>query len=285
MWRYWWFRGETAEGRAWLERTLASDDGRDARLRVRSLIGYAGLLWSLGEIDAAEAPAEEARQLAEQIDDHVGVENACNTLGLIAMGHENSELARHWFAESVARNRIADQPPELRDWNLAIGIDNLGSVAHDLGDDEAAMRHWTEARAINERLGSVEGVAMNDLHLSILDAEAGRHDEARRRLGSALSVYETLGFLHYAAESLEAASVIANGVRLPGTAAFALGAAARIHRQLDNAPVPFMARLRDRETAAARAALGDPAFDAAYAEGLEAPVAESIRRVLAFLAG
>lgn len=284
LWRFWWVRGDAAEGRAWLERALAADDRRDPWLRVRSLIGFAGLLWSLGDIDAAEAPAEEARRLAERIDDHVGVANASNTLGLIAMGREDMELARTRFADSVARNRIADMPSELRDWNLAIAIDNLGSTAHDLGDDEAAMRHWIEARGINERLGSVEGVAMNDLHLSILEAEAGRHGDARRRLHGALSVYETLGFLHYAAECLEAASVIANGVNAPGSAAFTLGAARRIHGQLGNQPVPFMARLRDRETAAARAALGDAGFEVAWAEGFDATVEAAVRHVLEFLA-
>ena len=283
LWRYWWFRGEAAEGRVWLERALAADDRRDARLRARSLIGLAGLLWSLAEIDAAEAPAQEARRLAEQIEDHVGVASASNTLGLIAMGRREVQLARKHFADSVAHNRVADMPADLRDWNLATAIDNLGSTAHDLGDDDAALRYWVEARSINERLGSTEDMAMNDLHLSILEAEAGRHGDARRRLHDALSVYETLGFLHYAAECLEAASVIANGVSAPGRAAFALGAAGRIHQQLGNQPVPFMARLRDREAAAARVALGVQGFDAAFADGFEAPVPAAIRDTIEFL--
>jgi hypothetical protein len=124
---------------------------------------------------------------------------------------------------------------------------------------------------------------MNDLHLSILDAEAGRHGDARRRLQSAMSVYEDLGFLHYATECLEAASVIANGVGASGKAAFALGAAGRIHQQLGNQPVPFMARLRDREASAARTALGVEGFDAVFAEGFGAPVPAAIREMIEFL--
>jgi len=46
-----------------------------------------------------------------------------------------------------------------------------------------------------------------------------------------------------------------------------------------------MARVRDDAAAAARSALGDQAFEAAYGQGLAAPVAESIRHMLEFLAG
>jgi hypothetical protein len=202
---------------------------------------------------------------------------------LIALSRDDAARALPLFADSVARNRVADMPEAVRAWNLGIAIDNLGSAAHALGEDDDAMRHYTEARSINEGLQNTEGVAMNDLHLALLEAEAGRHADARRRLHAALSTYETLGFLHYVTECLEAASVVANGLGAPAEAAYELGAAAQIHRQLTNEPVGFMIRLRDREAAAARAALGDQGFEAAYAEGFGAPVAEATQRTIEFL--
>jgi predicted ATPase/DNA-binding SARP family transcriptional activator len=278
LWRYWWIWGEPQEGRAWLERALAADDRSNPERRGRCLIGLAGLLWSLGDHEAAAGPADEARRLADEVGDNVVAAAASNTLGLIVSGQGDGLRARGFFEESVARYRVADLPPDVRDWNLAIAIDNVGSAAHSLGDDEAALRNWREARAINERLGSDEGIAMNDLHLSILEAEGRRPDDARIRLLRSLTHYESLSFRHYLSECFEVAALVANGLGAHADAAFALGAAARIHAELRNQPVPFMDLLRHRETAAARSALGDDAFDALYADGLAAPVAEAVRR-------
>jgi predicted ATPase/DNA-binding SARP family transcriptional activator len=284
LWRYWWGEGESSEGQTWLERALAADSGDDPRRRARCAIGLASLRWSLGNVVAAEAPAAEARRLAEQIGDNVIAANATNTLGLIAHGREDFERARTLFEESAALTRASDNTPEGRAWNLAIAIDNLGTTFHELGDDDAARRQYAEAREINAGLADREGVAMNDLHLSVLDAEAGRIAEARLRLHSALTVYDSVGFLHYQAECLETAAAVANGLGEPKEAAYALGAAAHIHRELANQPVPFMARLREREAATARASLGDEAFEAAYADGLAKPIADAIRHVIELLA-
>jgi predicted ATPase/DNA-binding SARP family transcriptional activator len=285
LWWYWWFRAEAAEGRVWLERALAIDHGDDDARRARCCNGLAGLCWSLGDYAAAERHGEEAVRLALVVGDDVIAARASNTLGLIALSGGDAARAHTLFAESVARNRVADMSEDVRSWNLAIAIDNLGSAAHALGDDEEAMGHFTEARVINAGLDYRGGVAMNDLHLALLEAEAGRHQEARRRLHAALSTYEALGFLHYITECLEVSSVIANGLGARDVAAYSLGAAAHIHGQLTNEPVRFMGHLRDREASAARAALGDDPFEAAYGDGFGAPVPDATRRVIEFLDG
>lgn len=284
LWYYWWVRGEAAEGRAWLERALADDDQQDPWLRARCSLGLAGLCWSLGDIDAAEAPAEEARRLAAEVSDDLSASRAANTLGLIAAGRGDDTRARGLFGESVARLRASEERGEVRTWNIATAIDNLGSTSWALGDLERATREYSEARELNVGLGSAEGVAMNDLHLSMVDAEAGRPNEARPRLLAALVVYEGLGFLHYAAECLEAAAAVANGLDAAVRAAFSLGAADHIHQELGNQPVPLLARVRERASATARASLGDAGYEAAYADGLRAPIADALRRTIEFLA-
>jgi undecaprenyl pyrophosphate synthase len=147
------------------------------------------------------------------------------------------------------------------------------------------MAHYEEARAINEAIHDEEGVAMNDLHIAIILAEAGRWAEARRRLGGALTVYRRVEFLQYVAECLEATAMIANGAQSPREAAFSLGAAQRVRDQLGNLPVPFMARLREREAAAARARLGDEAFDRAFVDGFGGATDESLAWAIGYLMG
>jgi len=283
LWWYWWFRGESAEGHAWLERALVADHRDDLARRARCCNGLAGLSWSLGDFDAAETHGEEARRLALDVGDAVVAARATNTLGLIALSRGDAARAHTLFTESVALNRIVDMPEDVRRWNLAIAIDNLGSASHVLGRDEEALRHFTEARGLNEDLANPGGLAMNDLHLSILDAEADRFDDARRRLHAALTVYEEQGFLHYVTECLEAAALVSNGLGAHVEAAFALGAAAHVHGELRNESFGFMARLRDRETAAARAGIGDDLFEEAYAAGYSAPISQAMRRTIEFL--
>lgn len=285
LWRYWWIRGEPTQGRAWLQRSLEGAPASAPLLRARGFVGVGGLSWALGDFDEAEQAAGQAKELFVELDESLEVANAANTLGLIAIARGDNPSARTLFEESIRRISASDAEATNKRRRLGVGYDNLGSTAHELGEDDEARRHYDAARALNVEIADVEGVAMNDLHLAILDAEAGALDDARRRLASAIDVYRRVDFLHYAAECLEAASVIANGLGLPTEAAFALGAAGHIREQLGSPPVPFMARLREREAAAARAALPDGTYERAEAEGLAAPTGDAIGRVLELLGG
>jgi predicted ATPase/DNA-binding SARP family transcriptional activator len=285
VWWYWWIRGDLSEGREALERALAGAQASDSTLRARGLLGLAGLRWALGDIAAAEPAAEEARQMFESLGNSLQTGNALNTLGLLAYGRHDNLRARECFEAAIERFNAADVDPAVRERNRGVTIDNLGSVAHELGDAATAMARYREARAINDARHDEEGVAMNDLHMAVVLGEAGEWREARRLLCGALTVYRRVEFLHYVAECLEATAMVANGARAPREAAFALGAAYRVREQLGNQPVPFMLRLRERETASARAALGNEEFDRAFAEGSGGAINASIDRAIAYLAG
>jgi hypothetical protein len=164
-----------------------------------------------------------------------------------------------------------------------VAIDNLASVALELHDDAAARRLYLEARAMNVARGDVEGVAMNDLHLGIIDVGEERWSDARERLASSLELYRSLGFLQYAAECLEAGSAVANGAADPREAAFMLGVAGRLRDQVGLPPVPLIAALRARQLHAAQAALGDAAMEAELGAGRAAQPDAAMGRAIAFL--
>jgi non-specific serine/threonine protein kinase len=284
LWWYLWIHGELSEGRVWLERSLAGATTSEPLLRARGLHGLAGLTWALGDYAAAEPAAEEAMRLSDELGHNHQGGSARNTLGLLAEARGDFPRARDLFEAAIEKYRTSDLEPRFRQRVLGIAIDNLGSVAHELGDDEEARRRYEEARVINLELADMEGVAMNDLHLGILDAEAADWPAARRRLGDALALYRRVDFLQYAAECLEGIAIVANGLAAPRDAAFVLGAATHIRGQVGNPPVAFMAPLREREEATARAALGAADYDAARAEGLAAPIDVALERTLRFLA-
>jgi hypothetical protein len=100
----------------------------------------------------------------------------------------------------------------------------------------------------------------------------------------ALPVYGAVGFLQYAAECLETATIVASGSGAPAEAAFFLGAATRMRADAGNAPVPWFEQVRERESAAVRGVLGEAAADAAMEAGAATPSDAAIERALAFLA-
>ena len=284
LWWYLWIHGGLSEGRVWLERSLAGATTSEPLLRARGMRGLAGLTWALGDYAAAEPAAEEAMRLSDELGDNHQGGSARNTLGLLAEARGDFLRARDLYEAAIEKYRASDLEPGFRQRNLGITIDNLGSLAHNLGDDAEARRRYQEARAINFELGDQGGIAMNDLHLAILDAEAGAWSDARQRFADALALYRRVDFLHYAAECLEGIATVANGLAAPREAAFVLGASTHIRGQVGNPPVTFMVRLREREEAAARAALGAADYDAALAEGLAAPIDVALERALRFLA-
>lgn len=284
LWWLLWIRGEVGEGREWLELGLGQDTAVDPELRARAELGAAGLAWAQGDDNAAERHGERARAAFVELG-LPGLEgNALNTLGLTAHRKHEQERAQALFEAAIARYELSDEP-ELAGRNIAVAIDNLASIAHELHDDDRSRELYSKALAMNQARGDLEGVAMNNLHLGILDAEQARWADARVRIEGALRHYRMLGFLHYAAECLESASVIANRTGSTAIAAFVLGAASRMRELAGSPPVPFMADLRARELAAARAAIGDVAVDAALAEGHAAGVEAGMERALEYLAG
>ena len=193
LWWYLWIHGGLSEGRAWLERSLAGATTSEPLLRARGLHGLAGLTWALGDYAAAEPAAEEAMRLSDELGNNHQGGTARNTLGLLADARGDFSRARDLYEAAIEKYRAADLEPHFRQRILGITIDNLGSSAHNLGDDEEARRRYEQARAINVEIGDREGIAMNDLHLAILDAEVGTWPDARRRFADALGLYRRVG--------------------------------------------------------------------------------------------
>ena len=284
LWWFWWIRGELDEGRAWLEAAVARPTTTDPGLRGEVLLGLAGLAWVQADFDAAERHGQAARRIFAGIGDQLSEGAAWNTLGLIAHGRLDLASARRRFESALEAYRSIGADTDAQRRNVAVTVDNLGSVAHELGEDDRSIALYAQARDINQALGAPERVAMNNLHLATVLGQRGNCDEARALIAGALPHFRAVAFVQYAVECLESASVIANRTARPRDAAFLLGASAAMRRQAGNPPVPFLARLRDRELDRARVAIGAAATDEAYAEGVGTPSDHAMVWTAAFLA-
>ena len=135
---------------------------------------------------------------------------------------------------------------------------------------------YREARALFEQDGDAYGAALSDLYLGLIDAEAGRYEDAAVRLREALPVFRRMHFTQYASQCIGgiAAVVLAREQPQEATRLFAAASALRSRSGI----APTVVTLWEREQGAARVDLGEAAFATAWAEGLALRDEEALDR-------
>jgi len=265
LWRFWYVRGHLSEGRRWLEGLLAEGEGTEGSVgrsaaRAPALRG-AGVL-ALYQGDDARARVLLEESLAQAAGSAYDRSAALHDLAALALGQCDYERATALFEESLALDREREDAA-----GIATTLDSLGELAHLRGDDTRARALCEESLALSRRHGITWSIASALVNL-------GRVARARGDTGQALALYQeslgltrTEGDRQWLAATLEGVAAVAATGGQPGRAARLLGAAAAA-RAAAGTPLWLPDRAdHDRTMAAARAALGDDAFAAAWAEG------------------
>src|SRR6185436_8819924 len=102
MWRYWELRGYVAEGRQWLERTLAATDGEVSVLRANALTGAGILAHIQGDYQAAIRYHEESLEQHREVGSRPSVVYALHNLANVAAEHGDLPRARQLYEEASA---------------------------------------------------------------------------------------------------------------------------------------------------------------------------------------
>jgi len=318
LWRFWELHGHLREGQGWLEAALAAQgDTPDPVLlpaRARALRGAGRLAWQQGDYTRAVARHAEALALWRRLGDEQGVASALTSLGNVASRQGDDARAVALHAESLAlRRRLGDTS------GVAIALGNLGRVALQQGDDTRAAALLEESLALQRRLGDTWGVAAALSGLGRVAARQGDYDRATTLLEESLTLKRALGDPWGSATALShlgrvaflqgdgarAATLLGESLRLGGTigtwdrvaealeslAAVAVrsrpraaarlgGAAAALRAALDLPLLQDQRASHDRMAQAARAALGEDVFAAAWAAGQARPLEETIAGAL-----
>ncbi len=230
LWRFWLVHGHLAEGRRWLERALAADEGAPIGTRASALWGAgnlahrhgdfaeAGLLhrqglalfrelndergianslngmglvaWSLGEYGQAMTAFEESLSLRRGLEDRGGVATALSNLGCVARSQGDYRRARALFEEALALNR--DLGHML---NSAIAMSNLGSVMERQGDYERGAALHRESLSLFRELGDTTGIAMALGNLGNPAQPRAEFAQAKKLLEESLSLFRDMGDL------------------------------------------------------------------------------------------
>lgn len=314
----WWPGGRVAERRALLERLLAMPTPERTRARADALV-VAGVLAHLqGEYRAAEAMYREglaitreddapetaarlltnlahlarmrgdlgaARSLLEEslarrreAAGQAGVANTLNNLGTLARLEGDLATARDLHEEALAIGRTIDDPLDV-----AQSLNGLAYVARAEGDDERAEGLLEESLAVSRGADVYSSSAASLIALGRLAHDRGEHELARSLHAAGLELQARHGMRRLLDPSLLAIAGLLASAGDPERAARLWGAAEAFREARATRLAPDERARHEREVADARARLGGPRFDAAWAEGRALDAVDAVEYALAAL--
>jgi non-specific serine/threonine protein kinase len=182
--------------------------------------------------------------------------------GVAALGERDHQLARALMEESVSlARREGDR------WGLAIALGQLGSIYRDERDYATARPLYEEAVDIAREIGDRYALGIALAGLAFIARARGDRAESEALWRETLVVsseVEDEWILPRAIAGLAGAAVLAGD---HGRAARLFGAEAGLREASGSREFPFWRAIMEMDATTARAASGDRAFAAAWAEG------------------
>jgi predicted ATPase/class 3 adenylate cyclase len=228
LWRFWFQRGDLREGRGWLEALLALEPEAVSATRAKAYTSLGGLAYWVSDADATERAYESALRLYRMIGDRQAEAEALYNLAFVPMMRSDPDETRRRLETSIALAREIGRPDLI-----ARSQGSLGLVARAAGDPKAgltlledslpffreagdrgplvgalvniAIAHrllaqhqagrvaYLEALQLSTESKSLSGIGSALLVGSAIESSAGRHLEAVRMMGAAVTLREATG--------------------------------------------------------------------------------------------
>jgi predicted ATPase/class 3 adenylate cyclase len=205
---FWYARGHYREGKRWLEAALAKDGGSAlAAARAKALEAVGWLVNERGDIEGAEAAAEEGLTLSAQ----AGIESTrkasfLRMLGATARIRGDHERANELYEESLALSREAGDR-----WGIAHSLITLGSTALMRGDHERGKKLYEEGLILSRELGGAQPLADFLISMGYTLLLEGDHERAtalNEEAAALLREQRHRGDLQYAVDNLGWAALV-----------------------------------------------------------------------------
>jgi predicted ATPase/class 3 adenylate cyclase len=206
LWRFWWLRGNVAEGRDQLETALAVDGSTTSAARATALDGAGVLAETQGDYDRAEEFHGEALALSRERGDTTGITRALGNLGVVAFDRGDDERATTLLEESLALAReIGSQ------LLVATALNDLASVALNRGHLDRAESLYQESLALRRKVASGSEIARSLNNLGGVAVDRGDFDRACKLFAESVSLYRDAGDRWGAAGALLGLAVANHG--------------------------------------------------------------------------
>ncbi len=228
-----------------------------------NLWGYAMFLLGQGQVAQAVPLIAESQDRFRRRGNQVFAADCLGTLGLLALLRSDLAAANAYLEEAVAIAAAHNQPLTLCECQPLLAIVRLYC-----GNEAEANRLLEDSLQLCLKVRNTDYLARVCRYLAEAALWQGKNDEAGRWLAQSLAYagptkYSTIDELQRLYVALRLAAVQRDYRR----AAALGGMAAAAHAQIHNIYAGPMLPLVDAALAAARAALGSPGFDEAFAVG------------------
>lgn len=312
---FWHHGGHWTEGRAWLESVLAvAGPGHRTEGRAAALNAIGLCNWCLGDFAAARRVTEECLADSRERGDRRGMGHAFHGLGVLASEEGDLARARALIEEGLSLSRVVGDRPFV-----GLALHQLGTFAVLEGDEATARARIAESQRVWRELGNVVSLSLAASLLGDLARSGGRYAEAEahyreslellgeagppgwradylhnlghvtHRLGDdrqaraffaeALSLSRELGDRRGVAESVAGLACLTAGTQ-PQRTARLLGSAITAVEAMGSHLHASNRADHEHGRAIARDRLGDEAFEAAWAQGIELPLEQAVADAL-----
>lgn len=263
-WRYWLVHGPLTEGLARIEAVLERAPREPSVQRAHALSGAAGLAWSAGDVDRARALAEEGLAVAGAVGGLAEERTARTVLGILANAEGDRAATMAHTARSAEISELLGEEPLLEKINMA-------AFARDAGDPASAAELARDVLESHRVVGNFEGIGYAAITLGLASCDLGDNASARSHFEEAYNAFTAMGFRVPAGHGLQGLAAVEARAERFVEAANWLGKASVLLDADDWSAETFDPRLVAEAETAARTALGDTAFEEAFAAG-RAPI-------------
>lgn len=188
LWRFWYARGDLAEGGAWIDGALARAQKVDSSLRAKALNGKGFLAFHQNNYDVAAEALGESLRLRKELQDKRGIAETLHNLGMLAQQRGENIEARQYYEESLRlRQEVHDT------WGTANSLSNLGNIARKEGDYTLARSLYDQSLSIYRTLGDTTRIAVMTANIGDVAFAQGDYDIACNLFKESLKTFRTQG--------------------------------------------------------------------------------------------
>jgi non-specific serine/threonine protein kinase len=270
LWCLWYYRGPLHEGVGYLTDALTRAERVDLELLANARYINALLLWTMGESDLALASVRAAVAVARTFGESPTLAWSLYQMALVlGWDHNAWDEAIPLARESLALAR--ELGTERVSWLAQNALGDLGTMVALRGDRDEGVALIEEAVAQHRALGHHYGCAIRLAELALIDQLDQRPARAAQRYAESLQLLQRIGDAMSVAQPMSGlAGLIASQGRYAETARV-LGMLEAVRDRVGVAsqtgPPAVWYPARAEGERAARAALGDAAFVAAFEDG------------------
>jgi adenylate cyclase len=274
-------QSDYSAARAEFEESLAMRRKMGDKVGIAASLNNLGLVaFAHGDYLAARTLLKESLALKREMGDKRGIAMVLNSLGSVALAQADNPVAKVLNEESLMLQReIGDKE------GIATSLANLGSVALAQGDTVAARAEFEESLALCREMDDKSNIAYALLGLGLVSLEQSTTAEAmpaaladaRQHLTTSLRLRQELEEMLPLTSSLISMAGYAMQTGNALRSAQLLGCADAALKALNATVEEDILHFHTQTLAAARAALGEDAFQAAWAEGEKLSLEEAVK--------